>query len=268
VVGELGHEATPFRAVSLTPSLPRSFYGPQPALAVTNLADFRLRLPGAQGMAAAAGAGFEALYRDTSERLLRETGGETFDAVKMLEAKNLASYRPAAGADYPPTPLGGALSQIAMLIKADVGLEVAFAESAGWDTHVQQGAAQGSFARRAEDLARAIAAFETDLGAERDHVVVMTMTEFGRTVRENGSGGTDHGHGSCLFVLGDEVAGGRVYGDLPSLDPDALYDGRDLPVSTDFRAVFAEVAARHLGATDQQAIFPDWGGTRMSLFRT
>ncbi len=268
VVGELGHEGTPFRAVALTPTLPRSLYGPEPAVAVTNLADFKVGLRGG-GKAAAgvAGSGFEALYRQTSEELLATTGGETFDAIQLLSEKQVASYRPASGVDYPPGPLANALRQIAMLIKADVGLEVAFAETGGWDTHVQQGTAQGSFARRATELARAVSAFWTDLGAHRDDVVVMTMTEFGRTVAENGSGGTDHGHGSCLFLLGPGVAGGKVHGRLESLDRDALFEGRDLPVTTDFRAVFAEVSQRHLGVAPGAELFPGWAGKGPGLFR-
>jgi uncharacterized protein (DUF1501 family) len=281
VVGELGHdpqrplqrpESTPFRAVAMTPAMPRSLYGPAPALAVARLADFRLRLPGAE----AAGRGFEALYRDASEQLLQERGGETFDAMALLQAKNLAAHRPAAGVRYPPAAggrhyqgaLGSALSEIAQLIKADVGLEVAFAESSGWDTHVQQGTTQGSFARRARELAQSIAAFWADLGAHQDEVVVLTMTEFGRTVAENGSGGTDHGHGSCLFLLGNTVAGGRVHGRLEGLAPEALFEGRDLPVTTDFRQVFAEVAGRHLGVRDTRALFPGWEGEALPLFKT
>jgi hypothetical protein len=176
--------------VALTPALPRSLYGDSAALAVTNLADFKVRLPGAEGAARAAAGGFESLYEQTSETLLRDSGAEAFDAIRLLSDAHLASYRPAAGAHYPESPLGRALRQIAQLVKADVGLEVAFAESAGWDTHVQQGTVTGSFARRARDLGDAIAAFWTDLGAQQSDVVLMTMTEFGRTVRENGSGGT------------------------------------------------------------------------------
>lgn len=268
VVGELGHEGTPFRAVAMTPSMPRSLTGPKPAVAVTRLADFRVRLRGAEAAASVAGRGFEALYRDTSARLLQEAAGETFDAVSLLEERNVASYRPAPGVSYPQGALGAALAQIAQLIKADVGLEVAFAESAGWDTHVQQGASQGSFARRASELAEAIAAFWADLGGLRTDVVLMTMTEFGRTVAENGSGGTDHGHGSCLFLLGDQVAGGKVHGQLDSLRAEALFEGRDLPVTTDFRQVFAEVAGRHLGVRDPQTLFPGWqAGEAVGLFR-
>ncbi len=267
-VGLLGHDATPFRAVAMTAALPRALYGEAPAVAVQNLASFQVRLPGAAPAARAAGHGFEALYEETSQDLLRTTASETFAALDLLSSAELAGLRPAAGADYPPGPLGSSLRQIAQLIKAEVGLEVAFAETGGWDTHVQQGAAQGSFARRAEDLARSIAAFWTDLGARQGDVALMTMTEFGRTVRENGSGGTDHGHGTCLFVVGDGVAGGKVHGALPSLEPGALYDGRDLPVTTDFRAVFSEVAGKHLGIADDEAMFPGWQGGRLPLLRS
>lgn len=267
VAGELGHEGSLFRAVALTPALPRSLYGEQSAIAVTNLADFGVRLPGAAGVASAAGAGFEALYAQTSADLLRATGREAFEAVDLLAAKHLASYRSAPGADYPGSPLGQALRQIAQLIKADVGLEVAFAESGGWDTHVQQGAAQGTFARRASDLAASIAAFWTDLGSRQDDVLLMTMTEFGRTVAENGSGGTDHGHGSCAFLLGHGLDGGKVHGNLTSVDRDALFEGRDLPVTTDFRAVFSSVVRHHLRVPSSAELFPGWKAPAIPLFR-
>jgi uncharacterized protein (DUF1501 family) len=267
VCGELGHEATPFRALAMTTALPRSLYGDQPALAVSRLEDFAVKLPGAEVAAAAAGKGFEALYEQTSQQLLHDTGTETFDAIQMLHGLDLRSDRPAAGVEYPRAPLGMALRQVAQLIKAEIGLEVAFAESGGWDTHVQQGNAFGGFSRRADDLARSIAAFWHDLGPWQDHVLLCTMTEFGRTVRENGSGGTDHGHGSCLFVLGNRVDGGKVHGDFGGLDPDALYEGRDLPVTTDFRSVFSELAAGHLGVADTAAIFPGWQGPPSSVLR-
>jgi uncharacterized protein (DUF1501 family) len=264
VAGLTGHEVSPLRAVSMTPALPRSLYGEVAAVAVTDLADFRVRA-GSRQLAAAAGKGFEALYEQTSQELLRDTGGETFEAIRMLSEAELASYRPAGGARYPASPLGQGLRQVAMLIKIGVGLEVAFAETGGWDTHVQQGTVNGTFARRARDLAESVAAFWTDLGSWRDDVVLLTMTEFGRTVRENGSGGTDHGHGSCLFVLGHRLDGGKVHGDFSGLAPEALYEGRDLPVTTDFRAVFAEVAGRHFGIDDDEIIFPGWKGGRLPL---
>ena len=267
VSGLMGHDATPWRSVAMTPALPRSLYGPAPSLAVTDLEDFRVSLPIAGGAARVAGRGFEALYEETSQELLRDTAGDTFQALDMLDQESLRSYRPAGGAEYPQSPLGASLRQIAFLIKADVGLEVAFAESGGWDTHVNQGVTTGSFARRATDLAESIAAFWTDLGTHRDDVLVLTMTEFGRTVAENGSGGTDHGHGSCLFLLGNRVAGGRVYGDLPGLGTKDLYEGRDLPVTTDFRSVFASVAEGHLGIRDDGTLFPGWQGPRMPLIK-
>jgi len=267
-VGLLGHEGSPFRAVALTPAMPRSLYGDAPALAVTDLAQFRVRLPGAETVASAAGQGFEALYRQASEELLRDTADETFHAMDMLSPEEIANYRPANGARYPQTPLGLALRQIALLVKADVGLEVAFAESSGWDTHVQQGTTTGTFARQATDLASSIHAFWTDLGTQyQDDVLLTTMTEFGRTVRENGSGGTDHGHGSCLFVLGGKVDGGKVHGRFAGLGEDVLYEGRDLPVTTDFRAVFCELAGKHLGIRDDAQLFPGWTGGRVPLLK-
>jgi uncharacterized protein (DUF1501 family) len=266
-VGLLGHDRTPFRAVAMTPALPRSLYGDQPAVAVTNLADFRVKLPGADRMAATAGQGFEALYEQAAHGLLQHTGIETFEAIDILGATDIAHYQPAAGAVYPKSPLGDALRQIALLIKSDVGLEVAFAESGGWDTHVAQGTGGGTFFRRAEDLAQSVAAFWTDLGERQDDVLLTTMTEFGRTARENGSGGTDHGHGSCLFVLGNQVAGGRVHGSFPGIQPDALYEGRDLPVTTDFRAVFCDLAGKHLAIRDDATLFPGWTGGRLPVVR-
>jgi uncharacterized protein (DUF1501 family) len=264
--GLLGHEATPWRAVAMTPALPRSLYGEVPAVAVTDLAQFRLS--GGRPGGESAGGDFERLYDRAAQDLLRETGSETFLAMKMLRESGVDRYRPAAGADYPASPLGRSLRQIAALIKADLGLEIAFAEAGGWDTHVAQGAANGTFARRADDLARSIAAFWSDLGSLQERVVLATMTEFGRTVRENGTGGTDHGHGSCLFALGQKVAGGRVHGELRSLDVQALYEGRDLPVTTDFRSVFCALAGGHLGVTDDGKVFPGWSGKRLPLLRT
>lgn len=267
VSGLMGHEATPFRSVSMTAALPRSLYGEQPALAVSRLEDFQVRLPGAGSASGVAGRGFEALYADASQELLREAGSETFEAVDLLKGLDLAAYRPAAGVRYPNGELGRSLRQIAQLIKAGVGLEIAFAETGGWDTHVQQGTSQGSFGQRSRDLAQSIEAFWLDLGQYRDSVVVMTMTEFGRTVRENGSGGTDHGHGSCLFVLGNDIDGGKIHGAFDGLNEDRLYEGRDLPVTTDFRAVFAGVAENHLGVSGQDTIFPGWNGKPLSLMR-
>src|SRR5262249_38105425 len=159
-----------------------------------------------------AGGVLESLYAAGPDPLLYGTGKEAFEAVRMLHAANPEQYHPAAGVVYPRTQYGQALAQVAQLIKADLGLEIAFAEIGGWDTHANQGAAQGQLAQRLQELSQGLAAFYRDLGDRMRNVVVLTMTEFGRTIRQNGSGGTDHGHASALFVLGGPVQGGKVYG--------------------------------------------------------
>jgi len=169
---------------------------------------------------------------------------------------NPEQYTPAAGANYPRGPFGQAMKQTAQLIKADLGVEVAFADVGGWDTHVNQGAAQGQLAARLTDLSDAIAAFWTDLGPLADSTVLVTMSEFGRTARENGNRGTDHGHANVMFVLGGPVRGGRVYGRWPGLSPEQLYEGRDLALTTDFRQVLGEAVYRHLNNRNLAAVFP------------
>ncbi|MDX1670762.1 MAG: DUF1501 domain-containing protein [Balneolaceae bacterium] len=264
-VGLSGHDPTPFQALSMTKTMPKSFYGPHPALAIEKLEDFQIG--NATGGAGVASDGFEAIYMETADRLLNDTGKESFEAVRMLKSLDIDRYRPSNNARYPNTPLGQSLRQIALLIKNDVGLEVAFAESGGWDTHVRQGTEQGSFANRAADLSNSIDAFWKDLESWRDRVVVMTMTEFGRTVKENGSGGTDHGRASCMFVLGEKARGGRVHGSIPTLAPEQLEDARDLPVTTDFRSLFAGVAGSHLDIPDGTQLFPGWKGNPMNILR-
>lgn len=266
-VGQLPQDGTPFRALSLTPALPRSLYGPNYALAVERLEDLQIGagLPALNNSGQTAG-GFEALYRQTSEELLRESGSISLDAAQILQEANLGQYQASRGVRYPNSNLGNSLQQIAQLIKAGVGLEVAFTESSGWDTHARQGGQFGGFNRQASDLARCVTNFWKDLGPLQDQVVVMTMTEFGRTIHQNGSNGTDHGRGSCLFVLGNDVAGGQILGQVPTLSESNLEDGRDLPVTTDFRSVFAGVAEGHLGISSSGNLFPNWSGTPLSLF--
>lgn len=267
-VGLLGHEAaTPFQAVSITSSLPRSFYGDSPAVAISNLQDFSIQLRGNQNGAALASKNFEDLYDQASSSLLNKTGKDSFEAMKILNKADVKNYIPANNAVYPNSPLGNSLKQIAQLIKMNVGLEVAFAESGGWDTHFNQGTAQGTFARNVNDLSQSITAFWTDIDAYQDDVDVMTMTEFGRTVAQNGSKGTDHGRGSCMFILGNNVNGGLVHGTVPSLAVENLEDGRDLPVTTDFRSVFSEVAGRHLNIQKDSVLFPDWKGEKIGVMR-
>ncbi|MBC7873086.1 MAG: DUF1501 domain-containing protein [Ferruginibacter sp.] len=268
-VGLLGHEApTPFQAVSLTTSLPRSFYGEESAVAISNLEDFAIQMRGNPLATNTAAKSFEELYDNTSSTLLNKTGKESFEAIKMLKSAEIKNYKPSNGAIYPVSPLGNSLKQIAQLVKMDVGMEIAFTESGGWDTHYNQGAEIGTFSRNVADLSNAIAAFWTDMGSYQDDVEVMTMTEFGRTVRQNGSNGTDHGRGSCMFIVGNDVNGGKVHGSVPVLDIENLEDKRDLPVTTDFRAVFAEVAAGHLKIKDRSKLFPEWKGKDIGILKT
>lgn len=266
-VGLMGHEGSPFRAVSLTSAMPRSLYGPAEALAIANLPDFAIQMRGNPLAANLAAKSFEELYDHTSNQLLNRTGKESVAAMKMLRPELLKNYQPAHGAVYPSSPLGNALRQIAQLVKMDLGLELAFAESGGWDTHVGQGTTNGSFARNLKDFSDAIAAFWQDLGAHQDQVSLMTMTEFGRTVHQNGTGGTDHGRASCLFVLGNDVVGGQVTHHMKSLQPEELEAGRDLPVTTDFRAVFSGVANGHLKIQNNAVLFPEWTGQSLPLIR-
>jgi uncharacterized protein (DUF1501 family) len=267
-VGLLGHDtATPFQAVSLTSSLPRSLYGDNPAIAISNLQDFAIQMKGNPTGANMAAKSFEDLYDQTANSLLKQTSKESFDAIDMLQKNDIRNYKPANNAQYPNSSLGNSLKQIAQLIKMNVGLEIAFTESTGWDTHYNQGTDTGIFARNANDLSNSIVAFWTDIEAYQDEVNVMTMTEFGRTVKQNGTGGTDHGRASCNFILGNDVNGGVVHGNVQSLAVENLEDGRDLAVTSDFRSVFSEVADKHLKISNDKILFPGWNGSKIGVMR-
>jgi uncharacterized protein (DUF1501 family) len=246
---------TPFRAVSMTPQTPRILEGPSATVAMNSLDEFSVRATGNSAER------LEALYRTGSADLVHGTGAEMFDAVKMLRAANPQKYLPQNGAEYPRSQFGLRLLQIAQLIKANVGLEIAFADVGGWDTHVNQGSSTGQLAQRLDDFSRSIAALVTDLGDKMDDVVILTMSEFGRMARENGNRGTDHGHAGALFVIGGHVKGGKVHGRWPGLEQEHLYEGRDLALTTDFRSVFAEVVSDHLGARALDRIFPGFAAS-------
>jgi uncharacterized protein (DUF1501 family) len=246
---------TPFRAVSLTPQTPRILEGPSATVAMNSLDEFSVRATGNSAER------LEALYRTGSADLVHGTGAEMFDAVKMLRSANPQKYLPQNGADYPRSQFGLRLLQIAQLIKANVGLEIAFADVGGWDTHVNQGSSTGQLAQRLDDFSRSIAALVADLGDKMDDVIIMTMSEFGRMARENGNRGTDHGHAGALFVIGGHVKGGKVHGKWPGLEQEQLYEGRDLALTTDFRSVFAEVVSDHLGARALDRIFPGFAAS-------
>jgi uncharacterized protein (DUF1501 family) len=248
------HRETPFRGVAIGPQLPRALRGAAPALAISDLRAFGLRGRGpARGRIEAA---FEEMYAGAATGLVASSSAEAFEAVKMLRTADPARHQPANGAEYPRSPFGQAMRQLAQLITADLGLEIGFADLGGWDTHVNQGAAQGQLAGRLRDLGAGLAAFATDLGERMADVLVLTMSEFGRTVRENGNSGTDHGHATAMLVLGGSTRGGRVHGQWPTLDEASRFEGRDLAVTTDFRALFGEILGGHLGASDLGAVFP------------
>ena len=247
---------SPFRAIALGPSLPRILSGTEPAVAMNNINDFTVGGRGPKPSPAA--NAFEAMYDHSSDSVLHGTGEETFDAVKMLKAADPGKYTPAANANYPKGRFGDSLRQLAQLIKANLGVQVAFADIGGWDNHVNEGAVEGQLSNVLGDFSQSLAAFWNDLGDLGEDTVVVTMSEFGRTARENGNRGTDHGHANVMFVLGGPVKGGKVYGRWPGLDQSQLYEGRDLALTTDFRQVIGEGVARHLGNKNLAEVFPGY----------
>jgi len=238
---------SPFRGVALTAQLPRMLAGSALALTLSSIDEFRLRNESMVGP-------LQRLYANTSDALFRFGGQNLFAA--MTELRQVESKIPPSAERYPAGRFGASLAQIARLIKADVGLEIAFTEIQGWDTHVNQGGAKGQMANRLKGLAEGLATFYRDLGDRVEDVVLITMSEFGRTARENGNRGTDHGHANVMFAIGGPVRGGKVYGRWPGLAPEVLYEGRDLNLTTDFRTVCSEVISRHLGQKDLSKIFP------------
>lgn len=279
--------ASALRAVAMGGAMPRILQGDAAALAIPDLRTFGVGAgmapekrparraaakgagapPAAQGeMAMAANRptvadGFETLYDDAVGDVLHGTGKESFEAISALKRINPGSYVPSRGANYPAGKFGESLRQIAQLVKADVGVEVAFADMGGWDTHANQGTVAGQLAQRLREFSQGIAALYTDLGDQMNDVVILTMSEFGRTARQNGTGGTDHGHATAFFVLGGAVNGGKVLGKWPGLAQEQLNEGRDLALTTDFRTVFAETTQKHLGATKLDKVFPGYAIT-------
>jgi uncharacterized protein (DUF1501 family) len=283
-----GADSSPLRAVALSNRVPRTLRGEHEAIALGNVQDFNISDKDRMAI-------LQNMYSLTPDATLRRTGKDAFDAMKMLQsmdkppapnpgfrggsigttagtlAGTLASGPNTAGANNRPAyqaggPLGRNLQQLAQLIKSDAGVEAAFAEVDGWDHHQNE---NQQLAGLLNQFSNAIAAFCQDLGDRMEDVVIVTMSEFGRTVEENGNGGTDHGHGSMMMVLGGPVAGGKVYGQWPGLEKEQLFEGRDLAVTTDFRTVLSELVRGHLGQTDLSAVFPGFkSDTSLGLLRS
>ncbi|MGH9173143.1 MAG: DUF1501 domain-containing protein [Vicinamibacterales bacterium] len=254
---QVAHEPeSPLTAVAMTRQMPRSLQGHAPALAMGSLGEFGVR----GGMEAR--DSFESAYAAAADQVLADTANDAFDAMRTLSsAAGQRQYRPANGAVYPRTPFGQSLQEIARLAKADVGLEIAFAESNQWDHHINEGGATGQIANRLADFAGGIAALAQDLGDRMADTIILTMSEFGRAIAENGNRGTDHGHGNAMMLVGGGVKGGEIHGDWPGLTAEHRFEGRDLAITTDFRDVFGEVVMRHLGADEKTAakVFPAYG---------
>jgi uncharacterized protein (DUF1501 family) len=240
-------KAQPLRAVAASYSRPRILAGKAPALTVASIEEFRLRDP-------YAAHAVERLYSHSADPLFQQTSRSLW--ASMAQLRGITSRMPSADTDYPQGRFSQALKEISRLIKADVGLEIAFSEIEGWDTHAQEGGATGAMALRLREFAQGLGAFYRDLGDRVQDVVIITLSEFGRTVRENGNRGTDHGHANVMFALGGKLRGGKVYGRWPGLEAEQLYEGRDLALTTDFRAICAEVLSRHLGLRNPARVFP------------
>lgn len=258
LMAETRPNATPFRAVGFQPNLPRSLAGKAPAIAMSSISEFDVR---AGKDSPAATASFASMYAGAVDRALRSTGTETFDSLTTLKNANPARFAPENGAVYPGSPFGRRMREIAQLIRANVGLEVAATDCGGWDTHAGQGAAKGQLANRLQDFGDSLGAFSKDLGGKMADVCVVTMTEFGRTARENGSRGTDHGHGSVMTVMGGSVKGRRVLARWKGLGDAQLHEGRDLAVTTDHREVLSEVLAGHMGIGNLTRVFPGFASS-------
>jgi uncharacterized protein (DUF1501 family) len=248
-----------FRAVALQGTLPRSLQGTAPAVAVEGLNSFHIS--GKGGLDS-----FEALYAGAVDDAMRTTGQEAFEALRAAASAELASSPPQNGALYAKTPLARRLQDTARLVRAGVGLEVVATEMGGWDTHVGEGGATGQLANRLRELGDALAAFAQDLGPRMANVTLLVMTEFGRTVRENGNRGTDHGTASAMLALGGGVRGGRVYGSWRGLDGPGLFENRDLAISVDVRSVLSEALQATLRPPDLSSVFPDFASARVGLF--
>ena len=239
-------QSSPLRAISMGAQLPRTLRGDRSAIAVADVQQFRMDDYTASIV--------ENMYASSHDKQLEGAGKDAFAAMKMLQTLTRGPYTPANNAQYAQAgELGRSLQTIARLIKSDSGVEAAFAEVGGWDHHQNE---PNQMANLLRQFGAALAAFSQDMGDRMEDVVLVTMSEFGRTAAENGDSGTDHGHGSLMMVLGGPVQGGKVYGKWPGLEREQLFESRDLAVTTDFRAVLGELVSGHLAQSDLAQVFP------------
>ncbi|SRR5579871_4763620 len=234
-------------AVSVTPRLPRILRGEFPVTTFTNMQSYKFF--GGMGEEAT----FDAMYEESIDKLLSGAGKETRDSVDALQKILGDGPQKAEDAGYPKSKESQSFFQLARIIKAKAGLRVGFVDIGGWDDHIQE---ENRLQKGLGDLSGAIAAFYEDLGDQANDVLSVSMTEFGRTLQENGNRGTDHGHASVMMLFGGGVQGGKVYGKWPGLEQENLFEGRDLQVTTDFRQVLSEALSNHLEVQDQTNIFP------------
>ena len=255
-----GTETSALRAVSMGKQVARTLRGERDAIAVGDPQQFNMGNQDATSI-------LESMYASSADAQWRRTGKDAFDAMKLIQSINRSSYSPQNGAQYGQGgELGRSLQQLARLIKADAGVEAAFAEIDGWDHHGNENPQLSNMLRQ---FSFALSAFSQDMGDRMEDIVIVTMSEFGRAVEENGNAGTDHGHGSLMMVLGGPVKGGKVYGKWPGLEHEQLFEGRDLAVTTDFRAVLGELIRGHLGQKDLGPVFPGYQpGDPLGLLRT
>jgi uncharacterized protein (DUF1501 family) len=245
---------SPLRAVGIGERVPRMLQGTIPASALRSIADFHLRGDGV-AVQAMQNALANMYVRDDP---LGELGGETLDTLALIEKLSATEYMPRRGAKYPDSELGMGLKQVASLLKAQVGLEIACLDVGGWDTHIAQGGAEGNMAGLLSDVAHSLAAFYHDVADQSNSLSIVVLSEFGRRLQENGGLGTDHGHGSVMWLLGGNVQGGRVHGDWRGLHPDLLFENMDVPVTTDYRDVLGEVLFKRLKNPNLAEIFPNY----------
>lgn len=254
---------SPLRAIGLGEQAPRSLRGRVPVTALKSIADFHLQ--GDLQATARMQSILSSLYQ--SDDALAEVGQETLDVLQTLQALDPAKYLPSGGANYPVSDFGMGLKQVAMLVKADVGLEVAAIDLGGWDTHFSQGSSVGLMSGLMQDLAQGLAALHADLAERMQAVSVVVMSEFGRRAYENASLGTDHGHGSALLLLSGQVSGGQVHGAWPGLEDGQLFGPGDLQVTTDYRDILAELCAKRLNNPAADQIFPGFQPKLRGVFK-